>query len=43
MNYLKNINDFDSDIELNEKLNIAKYRNVFQKIVKDLHINFYFT
>lgn len=42
MNYLKNINDFDSDIELNEKLNIAKYRNVFQKIVKDLHINFYF-
>jgi len=41
MDYLKNMNDFNS-LELNEKLNISKYRNIFQKTVKELNLNFYF-
>jgi len=40
MYYLKNINGFNS--EVNEKLNISRYRNIFQKTIKELNLNFYF-
>ena len=40
MDYLKNSDEFN--FVLNEKLNISKYRNIFQKTVKELKLNFYF-
>ena len=37
MKYLKNTDDF-----IYENLNINKYRNAFNKVIKELHLNFYF-
>ena len=44
MKYLKKNKDFinTKNIFINENLNINKYHNTYNKIIKELHLNFYF-